>query len=95
MTRHGSMGVLRTLLVGAITLVCSGCAQTITVAASGTNKAAEPIPRQVTYTVLPTTEVEKDPAFPAYAALVSEKIAGHGIQENRRQDGAARRVSRL
>lgn len=81
MTRHGSMGVLWTVFMGAITLVCSGCAQTITVTASGTSKAAEPIPRQVTYTVLPTTEVEKDPAFPAYAALVSEKMQGMGYKK--------------
>jgi hypothetical protein len=81
MNKHVRSGVVWTVLVGAISLVCSGCAQTVTVTASGKRTVAEAIPQQVTYTVLPTTEVAKDPAFPAYATLISEKMQGMGYKK--------------
>ena len=62
-------------------LVCAGCAQTVAVNVSGTSKSAEPIPQHVTYTVLPTIEVENDEAFPRYASLVSSKMDARGYKK--------------
>lgn len=65
---------LGTLTCCCILLLCVGCAQTVAVTVSGTNKAGEPIPPHVTYAVLPTAEVEKDRAFPEYAKLVTNHM---------------------
>lgn len=75
MNRYFSSAALGTAL-----LLCAGCAQNVTVMASGTSHTADPIPQRVTYTVLPTTEVAKDQAFPDYAQLVSEKMEGRGYK---------------
>lgn len=65
---------LDTLMCFCILLLCVGCAQTVAVTVSGTNKAGEPIPSHVTYAVLPTGEVEKDLGFPEYAKLVAHHM---------------------
>ena len=64
-------------------LLClsSGCASTVTVEATGSRKTEQPIPPHVTYAVFPTTEVEKDPAFPAYARLVARKLTERDYKE--------------
>lgn len=61
-------------------LLSAGCAQTVVVDASGTTKSGT-IPPHVTYVVLPTTEVEKDQAFPEYAALVAGKMDSMGYKK--------------
>lgn len=70
----GSIGVLGVLLL------CTGCAQTVTVNVSGTSKSSDPIPQHVTYTVMPTNEVEKDAAFPEYAKVVAQKMDARGYK---------------
>lgn len=72
---YGSVGVLGVLLVVA------GCAQTVTVNVSGTSKSSDPIPQHVTYTVIPTKEVDKDSVFPDYAKLVSNKMDARGYKK--------------
>ena len=69
--------------VSLVMLLCLGCGhQTMTVDVNGTRKAETPIPSHVTYAVLPTTEVEKDPAFPTYAKIVAEKMEGRGYRQS-------------
>ena len=67
--------------VGVFLLVCTGCAQTVTINVSGTSKSSDPIPQHVTYTVMPTNEVEKDSAFPDYAKFVSNKMDARGYKK--------------
>ena len=62
-------------------LVWAGCAQTVTVNVSGTSKSSDPIPQHVTYTVMPTNEVEKDAAFPEYAKLIAHKMDARGYKK--------------
>jgi len=61
-------------------LLTVGCTQTVVIDASGTTKSGA-VPPHVTYVVLPTTEVEKDQAFPAYAALVAGKMDDLGYKK--------------
>ncbi len=65
----------------AVLLICAGCAQTVTVNVSGTSKSSDPMPQRVTYTVMPTNEVEKDAAFPEYAKLVAQKMDARGYKK--------------
>lgn len=62
-----------------LVLFCAGCARTITVEVHG--KGETPIPSHVTYAVFPAVEVEKDPAFPAYARLVAKKMNEQGYKK--------------
>ncbi len=55
-------------------LLGSGCASAVMVEADGSRKTPQPIPSHVTFAVLPTTEVEHDPAFPTYAGLVAREL---------------------
>jgi hypothetical protein len=70
----------RELLVVIGLIVCAGCAHTVVIDASGTTKSGS-IPPHVTYTVLPTTEVEKDASFPQYAALIAGKMDEMGYKK--------------
>jgi hypothetical protein len=63
-------------------LLCSGCASMVTIEAKGTLKSEATIPPHVTYAVLPTTDVEKDPAFSTYARLVAKKMDERGFKES-------------
>ncbi|SLM50077.1 exported protein of unknown function [Nitrospira japonica] len=72
--------VLRVSLLLCGLLLTAGCAQTVVVDASGTTKSGA-VPPHVTYVVLPTAEVEKDQAFPAYAALVAGKMDDLGYKK--------------
>ncbi len=56
-----------------------GCARTVTVEVHG--KGETPIPPHVTYAVFPAVEVEKDPAFAAYARFVAKKMNEQGYKE--------------
>ncbi len=67
------------IVVGLLT--CAGCAQTVTVHVSGTGTSPDPIPQHVTYTVMPTNEVEADAAFPEYAKLVSARMDARGYKK--------------
>ncbi|MGC4098134.1 MAG: DUF4136 domain-containing protein [Nitrospira sp.] len=69
------------LTLCAALLACMGCAQTVTVNVFGTSQSPDPIPRDVTYSVMPTNEVEKDPAFLEYAKLVSHKMDARGYKK--------------
>ncbi|ALA57328.1 DUF4136 domain-containing protein [Nitrospira moscoviensis] len=64
-------------------LLClsSGCTSTMTVEANGSRKTDQPLPPHVTFAVFPTTEVEKDLAFPAYARLVARKLTEQDYKE--------------
>ena len=72
--------ISRFLLSGISVLTCMGCATTTTVGVSGTNKAGMPIPPHVTYVVLPTSEVERDPAFSEYQELVTRQMDARGYK---------------
>src|SRR3712207_5964161 len=61
--------------------LCAGCATGLTVEANGSRKTDQPIPSHVTYAVFPTAEVEKDPAFPTYARLVSTEMIKRDYKE--------------
>lgn len=65
-----------------VMLLCAGCASTVTIEAKGTQKADATIPSHVTYAVLPTMEVEKDPNFTTYARLVAKKMDERGFKES-------------
>ncbi|MDN5941029.1 MAG: DUF4136 domain-containing protein [Nitrospira sp.] len=64
----------RQIVLYGLLLFWAGCAQTVAVTVSGTNKTGEPIPPRVTYVVLPTAEIEKDRAFPEYVKLVASEM---------------------
>lgn len=74
MTRHGC----RTLVTG-LTLLSLGCAGGVTVDVHG--RGMHPIPSHITFAVIPTGEVEHDPAFPTYARLVTHKLAERDYRE--------------
>ena len=68
----------RTLVAGLI-LFGLGCAGGVTVDVHGQGK--QPIPSHITFAVLPTGEVEHDPAFATYARLVARKLAERDYRE--------------
>ncbi|BCA56623.1 exported protein of unknown function [Nitrospira sp. KM1] len=72
---------LSTVTIVGLLLLCAGCAQTVAVNVTGSSKSGESIPQHVTYTVLPTNEVEKDQDFPEYARLVSTKMDARGYKQ--------------
>jgi len=63
-------------------LLCTGCASTVAVEAKGVQKSDAPIPPHVTYTIFPTSEVEKDPSFPTYAQVVAKKLNERGYKQS-------------
>lgn len=65
-----------------VMLLCAGCASMVTIEAKGTQKAEATIPSRVTYAVLPTVEVEKDPNFSTYARLIARKMDERGYKES-------------
>ena len=66
-------------------LLCAGCAQTITVSVTGANQADSPIPSHATYAVLPTKDVEKNPAFLGYARLVANNMDARNYTQTSEQ----------
>lgn len=68
----------RTLVAG-LMLVSLGCAGGVTVDVHG--RGTQPIPPHITFAVIPTGEVEHDPAFPSYARLVARKLAERDYRE--------------
>jgi hypothetical protein len=65
-----------------VMLLSAGCASMVSIEAKGTQKTEATIPSQVTYAVLPTVEVEKDPNFSTYAGLVARKMDERGFKES-------------
>lgn len=68
-------------LIG-MALLCASCASMVTIEATSMLKNEGTIPSHVTYAVMPTTEVEKDPSFPGYARLVAKKMDERGFKES-------------